>query len=148
MQIKVQTDQLQTELVNEDASTLLLEIVWEFDGLYYPEKNWTDFACVIIGWWVSTVVKIMDGEDKVNFAFMDGPYSIEARYNREARELEMMPRGIFSVKKVGIRELIEALSQAVDAVYRKFVELGIQERERIFFKRYFEILEGYLSSLQ
>jgi hypothetical protein len=79
---------------------------------------------------------------------MDGPYSIEARYNREARELEMMPRGIFNVKKVGIRELIEALSQAVDAVYRKFVELGIQERERIFFKRYFEILEGYLSSLQ
>ena len=147
MQIKVRTDKLQPEVVNEDASTLLFEIAWEFDGLYYPEENWTDFACVIIGWWVSTVVKIMEGEDKASFVFMDGPYSIEVRYNREAREVEIMPKGIRNTWKTDIRELIEALAQAVNAVYQTFVELGIQEKERIFFKRYFEILESYLSSL-
>lgn len=59
---------------NETADvTFYLDI----NGQSFPDGQWTDFAIIILHWWISSILEIHKNEN-ANFVlrFMDGPYYI------------------------------------------------------------------------
>lgn len=48
-----------------------------FDGHAFPEERWSDFAVVILAWWVDAVVRMAQGSSAEVLDFMDGPYALE-----------------------------------------------------------------------
>lgn len=69
-------------------------------------ENWSDFGDVILSWWVTTVVQLIEGADESEFLFMDGPYSVQAKYNRQTGIVELIPKESDTVWKMPIVELI------------------------------------------
>lgn len=49
-----------------------------FGSTWFPEKSWTDFPIVVIGWWLDACESLKSGNDAV-FHFMDGPFQFNAR---------------------------------------------------------------------
>jgi hypothetical protein len=41
---------------------------------YFPEIHWNDFAEIIITWWMEGLEKLLNGENKQEFLFMDGDF--------------------------------------------------------------------------
>ncbi len=147
MNIRIKIDERDFPVDNGIRENLMFEISWEHDGIYYPTKNWVDFGCIVLGWWVSTIIKLLRGDDEGNFAFMDGPYAIAVKINRESMELELMPKGINVAWKVHLTELIEVMIQAISVVYKEFVLREVQEEDKIILKKYSDILKDYLQDL-
>ena len=60
----------------------------EIDGRPFPDKEWTDFAIVVLSWWISAILKNHQKES-VDFVlnFMDGPYYINC--HKEGRNVHM-----------------------------------------------------------
>lgn len=53
------------------------EIFIQQNSSYFPEKGWTDFVVIILGWWVNSFLNyVKDDLKKFEFSFMDGPYKI------------------------------------------------------------------------
>jgi len=52
-------------------------IFFDLDNFQFPENNWSDFAVVIMGWWLTAYSKLLRScEKKVDLLFMDGPMVI------------------------------------------------------------------------
>lgn len=49
-------------------------IFFDLDNFQFPENNWSDFAVVIMRWWLIAYSKLLSGCEKtVELLFMDGP---------------------------------------------------------------------------
>jgi hypothetical protein len=50
-------------------------IVFEFGNHQFPEKGWNDFVVVILGAWLDSLAKLMNGQSNYEeLWFMDGPF--------------------------------------------------------------------------
>ncbi len=59
---------------NETADvTFYLDI----NGISFPDSQWTDFAIIVLNWWISAILEIHQKEN-ADFVlhFMDGPYYV------------------------------------------------------------------------
>lgn len=79
---------------------------------------------------------------------MDGPYSLLASFDRHSRKLTLKPRGTDITWKINIIELIEVLSQAIAIVYEEFLKRGVDEKDKVVFRKYSKILQESLSELR
>ena len=52
------------------------------DGIWFPEKVWSDFPVIVLGWWMSQTGQVSRGEAG-EFVFMDGPFRFHAYPNRD-----------------------------------------------------------------
>jgi hypothetical protein len=138
--IHLMTEDLNTLSTQVAREKLTFRISWEHNGTYYPAKDWTDFGCIIIGWWVSGVIKLQRGSSQEEFTFMDGPYSIAARFNRVSEEVELRPEGTEVVWMVKITEIARSLVQVVEMLRQSFASLDFRGEETIIFEKYSEIL--------
>jgi hypothetical protein len=127
---------------------LLFPILWEHAGDVYPRKDWIDFGCIIIGWWVTTVVKFLRGHDEGSFSFMDGPYALLAKFDRQTRIVTLHLQGTDKTWYVNIIEIMEALSQNIDIVYEKFEQEGVGEYDKEVFRKYTAIIQNNLLELR
>ena len=62
---------------NETADvTFYLDI----KGQSFPDGQWTDFAVIVMHWWITNILEVYINED-ANFVlpFMDGPYYVNCR---------------------------------------------------------------------
>lgn len=144
MNIKVEFDDRLLSRFIDGTDPLLFEITWECDRIEYPMKNWSDFGLVVLGWWIAIAIKFFKGEDRGEFLFMDGPYSVTAKYNRETDELELSPKGLDVIWKVQYIDFVKALINAVKRVDEELAKRVIGEKERQVIEKYSAILEGCL----
>lgn len=127
---------------------LIFTIFWQHNEISYPSKDWEDFGCVVIGWWVSTVIQFLAGENEGEFSFMDGPYSISAKYNQDSEALVLFPEQTNSVWEIQLRIIINALISTVNYIYKKFSDNNVHEEDLLIFKQYLEALEDCLLQLK
>ena len=144
MNINVEFDDRLLPRFIEGTSPLLFKITWECDRVEYPMKNWSDFGLVVLGWWIAIALKMFKGDDGGEFLFMDGPYSVAAKYDRETGELELSPKGLDVIWKVQYIDFVKALIDAVQRVDEELVKRGIGEKERQVIEKYSAILKGCL----
>ena len=54
------------------------EIRCRFSGdQHFPEARWTDFVVVVLGWWLESIVTLVDGRERnATIRFMDGPFKV------------------------------------------------------------------------
>jgi len=60
------------------TSTNMHGSIWVTDGKnHFPEENWDDFVIVVLGWWITTVLSLIDGvNNNSDMQFMDGSFHI------------------------------------------------------------------------
>jgi hypothetical protein len=55
--------------------SILADLSWHFGDVPFPSADWSDFALVVVGWWVLALVDHPDVHG-AHFLFMDGPHEI------------------------------------------------------------------------
>jgi hypothetical protein len=69
----------------------------------FPEARWTDFAVVILGWWLTEVEAMLRGaSDEAHCSFMDGPF--EFRIDKVG-EIRLLRRGASGTSDVAKRQI-------------------------------------------
>lgn len=71
------------ELCN--SGNIIGEIYFSFDGGYFPGYCWSDFIVPILDWWLQAVsnFKMPISNITREFIFMDGPYLVRGKKNKE-----------------------------------------------------------------
>ena len=144
MEIRVEFDNQELVRFINGKGPLLFEVSWENNGTYYPMKHWSDFGNVILGWWFATTVELLEGADEGKFLFMDGPYSVKAKYNRQTGIVELIPKGRDAVWKMPIVELLKKLLQAIDKTFEELSRRGIGEEKQAALAENSAVLRRYL----
>ena len=64
--------------LNQGSSGLITgEIYFEQNNYYFPEKRWSDFPVIVLGWWISSFLEfVKQNSGTFEFCFMDGPFKI------------------------------------------------------------------------
>lgn len=50
------------------------KISLSYGETYFPDRDWSDFPVVILGWWLRALGTLMAGASDALFRFMDGPF--------------------------------------------------------------------------
>lgn len=59
------------------SGKIMGNIYFDVDGQFYPEKNWSDFLQIVLGWWVNDfIISQKRVNENFEFRFMDGPYKV------------------------------------------------------------------------
>lgn len=49
--------------------------IWlRHEGIAFPEKGWSDFPVIVLGWWLTQLLALGQGARSALCSFMDGPY--------------------------------------------------------------------------
>lgn len=112
------------------GSPLVFEVVWEHEGQHYPAEHWADFGAVIMVWWLRVAVELYEEANEAEFLFMDGPYALRAKYQRETDLVELTPRGQDWVWRISLTELARELIRASNMISRELLSAGVGEADR------------------
>lgn len=69
IEIQLNVDSIRRSKSGQITGILFLRI----NNLIFPEERWNDFIVVVLGFWVSEVLKNWNLDILGNFLFMDGP---------------------------------------------------------------------------
>ncbi len=130
------------EWLQHDAkrgASLVFYIAWEHEGYYYPDQKWSDFGEVILGWWTTVILEFVEGTDEDEFEFMDGPFSLKAKYDRQNGLVELRPKKTDLVWVVPFKELTDQIRLAARVVSEELDRLKIKQRENL--EKCIELLE-------
>jgi hypothetical protein len=144
MEIRIEFDEQELVRFVDGKGPLLFEVSWENNGIYYPMKHWSDFGNVILGWWFVTTVELLKGANEGDFSFMDGPYSLKAKYNRQTGIVELLPEKRDFVWNIPIIDLVKKLIQALDKTCEELAKRGIGQKEQASLTQCSTILKNYL----
>lgn len=79
----------------------------------FPHRDWIDFPCVVLGWWILLIRSREDGQ----LLFMDGPHSVEIEWTpADDCTLRYLLNGVAHVAQVEGAQLDEALNSAAEAL--------------------------------
>lgn len=68
-------------------------IYFDFGEIKFPEIGWDDFVVVIVGWWITSLLKLfMKHSITEDLLFMDGPLAIRLAKKEETLLLECINR--------------------------------------------------------
>lgn len=144
MRIYTGFDESQLTKYIKKTKPTVFYITWEHDGTYYPDKKWDDFGEVILGWWLNAALRLARGTDEDEFVFMDGPFFIKARYDRETDIVELAPDGLDVVWKIPFKELTAEIIRAARQTTVELKRNGIPEKELLGKK--IEVLQEILTA--
>lgn len=48
----------------------------ELGTFVFPDRGWSDFVVVLLGWWLEALYRLVDGNRTAELEFMDGPYAM------------------------------------------------------------------------
>jgi hypothetical protein len=138
--MKIVTFNPESKTVGQPMGKYFFEIFFEYNGEFYPKEHWTDFGCIVLGWWVTTIIKIFRGElDECNFSFMDGPYSLSVRLDKDAQILFLQPGNTNKIWTVDFIEFVEQLILAVRSI-SDFFESSLEYSDKLILSKYLDIL--------
>lgn len=149
MKIHINFDDPDFVSLNESKNYAVFQICWEEDGIFYPDKIWDDFGLTILGFWISTIQDLLNGEKESEFVFMDGPYSILIKYKPTTKEVKLFPKGLETVWKSNIVIIIEELIAALDKVNAELKNRQVfHEYQNSIRKKGIKILKECLAKLE
>jgi len=77
----------------------------DLDSGEFPERGWSDFPVIILGWWTEALLQLeAENINEVQWRFMDGPYSASLTRIESAG----------SISAIGYAELRESLLDAAE----------------------------------
>ena len=70
--------------ISNDSCLINTIFFIEFQGKYFPDKQWTDFAPSVLGLWKTSLLqKIENHESNFSLYFIDGPYRLDVKKNND-----------------------------------------------------------------
>ncbi|NES97677.1 MAG: hypothetical protein F6K32_21195 [Desertifilum sp. SIO1I2] len=148
MNIEVKFEGIKSSQLITKSGQVLLKIYWVNNGVYYPDKDWIDFAFVILGWWITTILKLIEGQQEGEFMFMDGPYSIKAKYNSKTGIVELYPKGIDCLWNIHITKIIEEIIKALTKISEEIKNGNFEDKEQFFVNKGLKLLEEALLKIK
>ncbi|MCY6493942.1 hypothetical protein [Leptolyngbya sp. GGD] len=118
----------------------MFEVWWEHDGISYPEQGWVDFGYVILGWWVSNIIRISMGEEQGNFSFMDGPFSLNFQYQKDNRVFYLTSEDNLVNWSVSLKEVIDALLLFSRSLQVELSNANALKKEQVILQKYVSVL--------
>lgn len=77
---------IQDEIFTSNNTTnIVLPLYLEYDELYFPDKQWTDFADILNMWTYKLLMHIREDKSKFILYFMDGPYRLDVTKDKEMK---------------------------------------------------------------
>jgi hypothetical protein len=77
---------IQDEIFISNITTnLVLPLYLDYDGTYFPNNQWTDFADILNMWTYKLLKHIREDESKFILYFMDGPYRLDVTKDKEMK---------------------------------------------------------------
>ena len=65
-------------LAQSRRGAITCDLSVNINSCHFPESDWNDFAVVVLGWWCEGCGAMLNGSDRAEFWFMDGPYYFSA----------------------------------------------------------------------
>lgn len=111
---------------SNDTTNLVLPLFLDYDGIYFPGNQWTDFADILNMWANTLLQQIGENESKFILYFMDGPYRLDVTKDREMK---------LTIRCVNFRdvELIELAIQCEYVDLLKAVYKAVNKFSRILY---------------
>lgn len=103
--------------MTEKTSNIIGEICFIVEKEYFPQKKWTDFIIIILGWWIETLVDLIINNKRKFFKllFMDGSFFLSGRIiENDIAEIEFIKNTIkgdqiLFTSKCSIRQLLKSI---------------------------------------
>ena len=94
MSVEVIIDEDRFEML-QLSRNIIGGIYFKVEDEFFPQKEWSDFAVVILAWWIESIIR--GSKSKINSScellFMDGPYSVRGtKINNDILEMEFIER--------------------------------------------------------
>lgn len=75
--VRLSFDHERLKSQSEAKRPFVLPICLQLDSLHFPHPEWSDFAVVILGWWLEGALSLQTRKSvQTVFRFMDGPYEL------------------------------------------------------------------------
>lgn len=116
--------------LNDDSRSAVFSINWEHNGIYYPDRVWPDFGVVVLGFWIGTIIELLEGNQELTFTFMDGPYYLKAEYDAKIGMVKLSPKGMNTIWNVPLTVLIQEIKQAVCKTNEELKKRNIRKKDR------------------
>ncbi len=98
-----------------------------------------------MGWWVTALRRLAGGAEHERFLFMDGPFAVDARYDREMDEVQLAPQGESFTWQVRLGELAAALRDAAEAMAAGLAGAGVSGPAAEQMREAAHLLDGVLA---
>ena len=96
-----------------------------FNDVFFPSNQWTDFAIIVLNWWISAIIENYKKKNaKFKLFFMDGPYYVEClkhgsvvhlSFIEEKKLKQTICEGDVEIE-VLVAELISVSSEIIQAI--------------------------------
>jgi len=116
-----------SSLEQSERGAVFGEIFVEHGALEFPERNWSDYVVVVLGWWCAACTGLVRGDREQELMFMDGPFLLKVQVDDgnvwtsefqrlrapqaanmvEFRPLDTMPNGLRFASNVFLDSLID-----------------------------------------
>ena len=130
MNINIRFDNELLKRYSDRRDNLLFTIFISNGDINYPSEDWLDFGTIILGWWLYQSGKLLDGNEAVEFLFMDGPYKVKITQTDAVDTCRIDIEDWDISWSVSISELVNELIRATNYVCRYLKQAGIGEKER------------------
>lgn len=138
----------QKHLHRSSYGSITAPLYIEITDYQFPEKGWSDFVVVVLGWWVESMLKIVSGSTRIaEFRFMDGPQLIRLTMeDSNNAKLEFINRKladekIEKVASVYINEIVSELLSVSKQVINSCEQLGWESDDLRHLKKEMFLLE-------
>lgn len=126
MQIKIEfRDEWLTEY-KEKIDLVPAMIYLENEGVQYPDDEWIDNPCILLGWWMHSVSELLLGAEGQDISFMEGPFFLKTTISGDMLSLVSEDEKV----RWGINKLdfAKELLRASNSTSRYLQERGFKEK--------------------
>jgi hypothetical protein len=115
--------------------SIIGEIYFRFEDLYFPVLRWTDFAVSVLSEWMGSVADLANGKtESIIVSFMEGPYEVSARSCGSSVVVRGLIRGTSESVCVAVVSLGDLYKNALEcglAVVKRCEELAGQNNDYV-----------------
>lgn len=122
--------------INLSGNRLITGIIYfEFGTFQFPESSWNDMIVVIVGWWLSALTSLVNGNaSEACLRFMEGPYWISIRRDAADRWTarcieERSSERVQFERHCSVPDLLKSMLSAAVRVHEICIQRGWQSKE-------------------
>ena len=103
------------------AGPVFTGIAMRADGEAFPSESWTDFAVVVLSWWIPAMSRVYADGQREELRFMEGPYWAEVWRDADGWAADLVEdhaERVVRTIRFDPQELARSLIDAADATLR------------------------------